>query len=50
MKNSKTFNMPVQGKGVPRLGTDTNYDANVQASFGILPIVRGIASGVASLL
>ena len=33
MKNKKSFNMPVQGKSVPRHGTSANYEANVEASF-----------------
>ena len=33
MKTSKKFNMPVQGKSVPRYGSTSNYEANVEASF-----------------
>lgn len=45
MKNSKKFNMPVQGKSVPRYGSSSNYEANVNPSiFGaVLPVLGGIA-------
>ena len=40
MKNCKKFNMPVQGKSVPRYGSTTNYEANVEASFNFGSILR----------
>ena len=53
MKNKKSFNMPVQGKSVPRHGTSTNYEANVEASFfgtflsKAIPIAALIAKSLA---
>ena len=40
MKSSKKFNMPVQGKSVPRYGSTSNYEANVEASWSFGSILE----------
>ncbi len=57
MKNSKKFNMPVQGKSIPRYGSTTNYEANVEASINFgsilktaLPIAKTVGQALLSAI